>query len=214
MTAPNPLTTTPAKPSSLMRVARIIWIFVGVIVAMIVLGAVMGSKKDEGVAGAPAKTPTSAPGAATPPPVNTTPPLATNVAGFEAAIPLLKQVGHVVGKDNLGNTTYGWSKISVTGMANSLILRDADHNAVPESGALILAVEGGKNDTALEAGILALKVVMVASGEAINAKTFAEWFSSVFGNQKVPPRSFGSVSVSLKRTALGTNSIIFVGLNQ
>jgi len=65
VTVPDPSATPPAKATSpLMRVARILWIFVAIIVVMGVLGSVFGSKKDKSTAGGPATETTSEPGTA------------------------------------------------------------------------------------------------------------------------------------------------------
>lgn len=74
MTSPETSTTPPSAPRSpLMRVARVLWIAIGVIVALIVLGAVLGSKKkmEEQSSNAPQVQP--APVQATSPTANSTP---------------------------------------------------------------------------------------------------------------------------------------------
>lgn len=219
MTVPDPSATPPAKATSpLMRVARILWIFVAIIVVMGVLGSVFGSKKkDEQSTNADDTSGSSTPAvsAATEPAAakknSAATPLATSIDGFEAEIPLLKQRGRKTIQSD-GETTHSWSNLSVSGGKSFLILNDADGNDVPESGAAWIMMLKDNKTSQFEGLVIAMKVVETASGEKMTSDEFIPWFTGAMGGKETS-RRFGTVTVKVSRVDTGDGTMCTVALN-
>ena len=219
MTVPDPSATPPAKATSpLMRVARILWIFVAIIVVMGVLGSVLGTKKkDEQSTNADDTSGSSTPAvsAATEPAAakknSAATPLATSIDGFEAAIPILKQRGRKTQQSD-GAATHSWKNLSVSGGKNFLTLMDSDNNDVAENGVAGIMMLKDNQTSQLEGLVFAMKLVETASGEPLKADQFTSWFIGAMGGKETT-RTFGTVVVKVSRVDANDGSLFMVALN-
>ena len=139
-------------------------------------------------------------------------PLAAKVADFPAEIPILRKAEPKLTLDD-GVARHRWSKVSLIGSSNFLIVEDLGNDGVADTAYVGVTFVVDQNQMYLESAMLSLKTIEVATGEKIPGDEFGKWLIDILETGK-GERQVGGYKVSAFKAPADRAAALFFSINE